>query len=94
MYMFISVILCIKIFQNTDDYFLIESTIGVEMVMDVEHSNPNSGTPVISYSKNDHELVHNQLWRKEWAGENAFYLVSKLGFDCKMTILVIIGCSL
>ena len=65
------------------------------MVMDVEHSNPKPGTPVISYCRNDpDELVHNQLWRKEWASENTFYLVSKLGPDCKMTIRVIISCSL
>ena len=94
MYMFISVIHCIKIFQNTDDYFLIKSTIGVEMVMDVKHSNPDPGTRVISYCQNNPELMHNQLWKKEWASENTFYLVSKLGPDCKMTIRVIISCSL
>lgn len=64
------------------------------MVMDVEHSNPDPGTPVISYCQNDPELVHNQLWMKQHVDEKTFYLVSKLGPDCKMTILVIISCSL
>lgn len=64
------------------------------MVIDVEHSSPDPGTSVISYFQNDPELVHNQLWRKEWDSENTFYLVSKLGPDCKMTIRVIISCSL
>ena len=64
------------------------------MVMDVEHSNPDPGTPVISYCQNDPEFVHNQLWMKQHVDENMFYLVSKLGPDCKMTILVIISCSL
>ena len=62
------------------------------MVIDVEHSSPDPGTRVISYCQNDPELMHNQLWRKEWGRENTFYLVSKLGFDCKMTIQVIISC--
>jgi len=61
------------------------------MVMDVEHSNDRAGTPVISYSLNNRELVHNQLWKKETASENTFYLVSKLGPDCKLTILVSIS---
>ena len=77
--------------QNTDDYFFIESTIGSKMVIDVEHSNDNAGTPVISYTRNSRELVYNQLWKKEAAGENTFYLVSKLGSDCKLTILVSIS---
>ena len=64
------------------------------MVMDVEHSTPDPGTSVISYCRNDPELVHNQLWMKQHVDENTFYLVSKLGPDCKMTILVIISCSL
>lgn len=65
------------------------------MVMDVEHSSPKPGTPVLSYCKNDPELVQNQLWRKEQkVGENAFYLVSKLGRECKLTMQVIISCCL
>ena len=59
------------------------------MVMDVEHSNPDPGTPVISYCRNDPELVYNQLWMKEHIGEGEFYLVSKLGPDCKLTIQVL-----
>ena len=74
------------------DYFFIKSKIGYEMVMDVEHSNPKPGTPVLSYCKNDPELVHNQLWRKEPSSDgNSFYLVSKLGDDCRLTIEVIIS---
>ena len=76
--------------QNTDDYFFIESTVGSEMVMDVKHSDCRPGTPVISYCRNDPELVLNQLWKKVPAVENTFYLVSKLGPDCKITIQVII----
>ena len=60
------------------------------MVMDVEHSNPDPGTQVLSYCKNDPDLVHNQLWMKHPAGEDTFYLVSKLGPDCKLTLQVII----
>ena len=64
------------------------------MVMDVEHSNPDLGTPVISYRRNDTDLLHNQLWMKEHAGKNTFYLVSKLGPDCKLNIQVIMSYSL
>ena len=74
--------------QNADDYFFIQSTVGFEMVMDVEHSNPDPGTPVISYCRNHPELVYNQLWMKEHIGEGRFYLVSKLGPDCKLSIQV------
>ena len=51
------------------------------MVMDVEHSNPDHGTRVLSYCKNDPDLVHNQLWMKQSVGKDTFYLVSKLGPD-------------
>lgn len=64
------------------------------MVMDIEHSNPDPGTPVISYRRNDTDLLLNQLWMKEHAGENTFYLVSKLGPDCKLNIQVITSYSL
>ena len=63
------------------------------MVMDVEHSNPDPGTRVLSYCRNDPGLVHNQLWMKQFVreGEGTFYLVSKLGPDCKLTLQVIIS---
>ena len=61
------------------------------MVMDVEHSNPDPGTRVLSYCKNDPRLVHNQLWMKQFTSEDSFYLVSKLGPDCKLTLQVIIS---
>ena len=63
------------------------------MVMDVEHSNPDPGTRVISYSRNNPDLVPNQLWMKQFVreGEDTFYLVSKLGPDCKLTLQVIIS---
>ena len=64
------------------------------MVMDVEHSNPDPKTPVLSYHKNDPGLVHNQLWMKQSVSEDTFYLVSKLGPDCKLTLQVIIKYSL
>ena len=61
------------------------------MVMDVEHSNPDPGTRVLSYCKNDPGLVHNQLWMKHYVTKDSFYLVSKLGPDCKLTLQVIIS---
>ena len=63
------------------------------MVMGVEHSNPDPGTRVLSYCKNDLDLVPNQLWMKQFVreGEGTFYLVSKLGPDCKLTLQVIIS---
>ena len=61
------------------------------MVMDVEHSNPDPGTRVLSYCKNDPGLVHNQLWMKHFVTKHSFYLVSKLGPDCKLTLQVIIS---
>ena len=64
------------------------------MVIDVEHSNPDPGTRILSYCKNDLDLVPNQLWMKQFVGEDTFYLVSKLGPDCKLTLQVIISYSL
>ena len=61
------------------------------MVIDVEHSNPDPGTPVISYTRNNPDLVSNQLWMKQSVGKDTFYLVSKLGPDCKLTLQVIIS---
>ena len=84
-------LIAVYILQNTDDYFFIESTVGVDMVMDVEHSNPDPGTRVLSYCKNDPQLVHNQLWMKQFVTKDSFYLVSKLGPDCKLTLQVIIS---
>ena len=61
------------------------------MVMDVKHSDPDPGTPVLSYHKNDPDLVLNQLWMKQFDTKDSFYLVSKLGPDCKLTLQVIIS---
>ena len=60
------------------------------MVMDVQKSETVPGTPILIYPPNPPRLISNQLWRKEYAGENTFYLVSKLHPSCKLTIQVII----
>ena len=57
------------------------------LVMDVNWFSTTPGTQVISYPKKT-PPADNQLWMKEDAGENAFYLVSKLSSSCKITIQV------
>lgn len=55
--------------------------------MDVSRFGTTPGTPVISYFQ-QHPPANNQLWKKVPAGENTFYLVSKLGPNCKITVQV------
>ena len=57
------------------------------LVMDVDWFSTTPGTQVISYPKKT-PPADNQLWMKEDAGENTFFLVSKLGSSCKITIQV------
>ena len=76
------------ILQKTGDYFFIVSKLGTShLVMDVDWFSTTPGTQVISYPKKT-PPADNQLWMKEDAGENTFFLVSKLGSSCKITIQV------
>ena len=68
------------------------NNLGNDLVMDVAHCNPTPGAEVISYKRKD-PPGYNQLWKKVPTGENTFYLVSKLGSNCKVTIKVINPCS-
>ena len=72
------------------DYYFVVSKLGTdsELVMDVKRSNTDPGTQVILYPQHQ-RFRKNQLWMKEQAGEDTFYLVSKLSANCKIAIKVI-----
>ena len=79
------------LYSISQHWFFIMSKLGNNLVMDVAYCRTTPGTQVISYTKKNHYRP-NQLWRKENAGENTFYLVSKLDSSCKITIKVINLC--
>lgn len=56
--------------------------------MDVAYSSTEPGTQVISYTRKN-PIKPNQLWKREFTGDDTFYLVSKLSDSCKITIKVI-----
>ena len=64
------------------------SKLGSNLVMDVAYCSTEPGTHVISYTRKNPPRP-NQLWRKEPVGGNTFYLVSKLGSSCRITIQVV-----
>ena len=68
-------------------YFFIASELGDDLVMDVQGKSKSPGTPINVYGKKS-SGTENQLWRKEYVGDNTFRLVSKMGNDVKVTVTV------